>query len=145
MDQKSNMSIAMRLGLAFSSLIAFLVITVAVALNSFGDINDAMHRITKVNNLESRTSDLVQEIAAASNEQSGGVGQVNAAIQQLNSTTQQNASASEQLASTAEQMSSQAENMQELMQFFRLDERGSQRAARVARALPGHSSDFARN
>lgn len=69
-----------------------------------------------------RTSDLVQEIAAASNEQSGGVGQINAAMSQLTLATQQNASASEELAATAEEMSSQAEQLQTLMGFFRLDQ-----------------------
>jgi methyl-accepting chemotaxis protein len=66
-----------------------------------------------------RTSDLVQEIAAASGEQSSGVGQLNIAMEQMNQVTQQNASASEQVASTAEQLSSQAQHLQELMEFFR--------------------------
>ncbi|TWO79056.1 methyl-accepting chemotaxis protein, partial [Denitratisoma oestradiolicum] len=47
-----------------------------------------------------KTSDLVQEIAAASQEQSAGVGQINSAMGQLNKATQQNASASEELAAT---------------------------------------------
>jgi methyl-accepting chemotaxis protein len=46
-----------------------------------------------------KTSDLVQEITAASTS-SSGVGQINAAMSQLNQTTQQNASASEELAAT---------------------------------------------
>ena len=52
-----------------------------------------------------KTSDLVQEIASASSEQSAGVGQINGAMGQLNQATQQNASASEELAATAEEMS----------------------------------------
>jgi len=67
-----------------------------------------------------KTSDLVQEITAASEEQSGGVGQVNAAMNQLNQATQQNASASEELAATAEEMSGQAEQLQQLMGFFKV-------------------------
>jgi methyl-accepting chemotaxis protein len=67
-----------------------------------------------------KTSDLVQEIAAASNEQSTGVGQINAAMGQLNKATQQNASASEELAATAEEMGGQAGQLQELMAFFQL-------------------------
>ncbi|AYN96269.1 methyl-accepting chemotaxis protein [Pseudomonas sp. LTJR-52] len=65
-----------------------------------------------------KTSDLVQEIAAASEEQTSGVGQINSAMGQLNQITQQNASASEELAATAEEMSSQAEKLQQLMSFF---------------------------
>jgi len=67
-----------------------------------------------------KTSDLVQEITAASEEQSSGVGQINAAVTQLSQTTQQNASASEELAATAEQMSGQAEQLQQAMAFFQL-------------------------
>jgi len=67
-----------------------------------------------------KTSDLVQEITAASEEQSAGVGQINAAVGQMSQTTQQNASSSEELAATAEEMSSQAEQLQQAMSFFRL-------------------------
>jgi methyl-accepting chemotaxis protein len=72
-----------------------------------------------------RTSDLVQEITAASEEQSAGVGQINAAVSQMSQTTQQNASSSEELAATAEEMSSQAEQLQQAMAFFRLAGNGS--------------------
>ncbi len=68
-----------------------------------------------------KTSDLVQEIAAASSEQSSGVGQINGAMGQLNKATQQNASASEELAATAEEMGGQASQLQELMSFFSVD------------------------
>jgi methyl-accepting chemotaxis protein len=79
-----------------------------------------------------RTSNLVQEITAASEEQSAGVGQINSAVTQLSQTTQQNASSSEELAATAEEMSGQAEQLQQTMSFFTLS--GSSRAARpVAR------------
>ncbi|MBS1209114.1 MAG: mcp [Proteobacteria bacterium] len=65
-----------------------------------------------------KTSDLVQEITAASEEQSSGVSQINSAVSQLSQTTQQNASSSEELAATAEEMSGQAEQLQQLMSFF---------------------------
>ncbi|MDP3540298.1 MAG: methyl-accepting chemotaxis protein [Azonexus sp.] len=69
-----------------------------------------------------KTSDLVQEIASASSEQSSGVAQINGAMGQLNQATQQNASASEELAATAEELGSQAEQLQQTMTFFRLDD-----------------------
>lgn len=68
-----------------------------------------------------RTAELVQEIAAASNEQNSGADQINKAIQQLDQVVQQNASASEEMASTAEELSSQAEQLQATIAFFRLD------------------------
>src|SRR3569833_847671 len=79
-----------------------------------------------------KTSDLVQEISAASQEQTSGVGQINSAVTQLSQTTQQNAAASEELASTAEEMSSQAEQLQESMAFFKVGRAGG--PARVATA-----------
>ena len=79
-----------------------------------------------------KTSDLVQEITAASEEQSSGVGQINAAVTQLSQTTQQNASSSEELAATAEEMSGQAEQLQQTMAFFRLARETPARAAGVA-------------
>ena len=74
-----------------------------------------------------KTSDLVQEIAAASQEQSAGVGQINAAMGQLNKATQQNASASEELAATAGEMGGQAGQLKELMQYFRIGDGGATR------------------
>ncbi|MDY0012060.1 MAG: methyl-accepting chemotaxis protein, partial [Rhodocyclaceae bacterium] len=69
-----------------------------------------------------KTSDLVQEIAASSQEQSAGVGQINGAMGQLNKATQQNASASEELAATAEEMGGQAHQLHDLMAFFKFDD-----------------------
>lgn len=72
-----------------------------------------------------KTSDLVQEITAASEEQATGVSQISTAMSQLSDTTQQNAAGSEELASTAEEMSSQAEELQQTMAFFSIIQGGS--------------------
>ncbi|WP_345792654.1 nitrate- and nitrite sensing domain-containing protein [Thauera sp. JM12B12] len=79
-----------------------------------------------------KTSDLVQEIASASQEQTAGVGQINNAMGQLNKATQQNASASEELAATAEELGGQAGQLQELMEFFTIDDASAARRLRVA-------------
>jgi methyl-accepting chemotaxis protein len=71
-----------------------------------------------------KTADLVQEIAAASQEQSAGVSQINTAMSQLSQLTQQNASSSEELAATSEEMSGQAEQLQQTMEFFKVDDGG---------------------
>ncbi len=65
-----------------------------------------------------RTAELVQEVAAASAEQSAGVAQVSKAMGTVDQVTQRNASAAEELSSTAEELASQAESLQHLMQFF---------------------------
>lgn len=67
-----------------------------------------------------KTSDLVQEITAASQEQSSGVGQINIAMNQLNQITQQSASSSEELAATAEEMNAQATQLMQLIGYFRV-------------------------
>ncbi|QLA15573.1 methyl-accepting chemotaxis protein [Desulfolutivibrio sulfoxidireducens] len=74
-----------------------------------------------------KTADLVQEINAASQEQSSGAGQVNKALQQLDQVIQQNAAASEELASTAEELSAQAEQLQATISYFRIGASGGPR------------------
>ncbi|MDH4161847.1 MAG: methyl-accepting chemotaxis protein [Nitrospirota bacterium] len=74
-----------------------------------------------------KTAELVQEINAASKEQSSGADQINGAIQQLNTVVQQNAGAAEEMSSTAEELSSQAEQLQETIAFFKID--GAERTA----------------
>jgi methyl-accepting chemotaxis protein len=69
-----------------------------------------------------RTSELVQEISAASAEQSQGAAQVNSGIQGLDQAIQQNASASEELASTAEELSGQARQLHRAIGYFDLKE-----------------------
>jgi methyl-accepting chemotaxis protein len=67
-----------------------------------------------------KTTDLVQEVAAASSEQASSVAQINKAMSQVDQVTQRNASGAEELASTAEELASQAEALQQLVGFFRL-------------------------
>ena len=68
-----------------------------------------------------KTSELVQEIAAASGEQAEGVAQITGAMNHLSGATQQTASASEQLSATAEELSERARELNELMNSFQLD------------------------
>jgi methyl-accepting chemotaxis protein len=67
-----------------------------------------------------KVNDLVAEIAAASDEQTKGIEQVNVAVGQMNNVTQQNASNSEESASAAEEMSSQAQELQAMIGTFQL-------------------------
>ena len=67
-----------------------------------------------------KTSELVQEISAASREQDSGAEQINASIQQLDRVIQQNAAATEEMASTSEELSSQSDQLLETMSFFKI-------------------------
>jgi methyl-accepting chemotaxis protein len=89
-----------------------------------------------------RTSELVQEITAASKEQDTGAEQINKAIQQLDQVIQQNASATEEMAATAEELSSQAEQLQSAIGFFKTDEQALE-PNRTARSKPSKPSKAA--
>ncbi len=99
-----------------------------VASNSVALAERAGSLLDEMVRSSTKTADLVQEIAAAANEQAGGVGQINSAVQQINSSTQSNASASEELAATAEEVSSQAGNLQDVMGFFQIDSTSHRRS-----------------
>lgn len=58
---------------------------------------------------------LVEEVAAASREQSRGIEQVNIAVSQMDQVTQANAANSEEAASAAEELSAQAEQMNDMV------------------------------
>jgi methyl-accepting chemotaxis protein len=70
-----------------------------------------------------KTAELVQEVSAASSEQSSGVAQINRAMSQVDQVTQRNASAAQELASTSEQMAAQSDSLRQLMTAFRLENR----------------------
>jgi len=96
---------------------------VALASKSVNVTEDASELMGNLIPEIEKTAKLVQEISAASIEQSSGSDQINSAIQQLNQVTQQNAAASEELATSSEELSSQAEQLKELIGFFKSDAR----------------------
>lgn len=84
-----------------------------------------------------KTSKLVQEIAAASQEQTGAIHQINIGVRQLDEVVQQNVSASVQLASTAGSLATQATSLEQSIGFFHLSDAGRSTAARrAARETP---------
>jgi methyl-accepting chemotaxis protein len=87
-----------------------------------------------------RTAKLVQEISAASAEQTTGSDQINSAIQQLNQATQQNAAASEEVATSAEELSAQADQLREIVNFFRVEKNGNN-----IKPVRKHEKVFAKN
>jgi methyl-accepting chemotaxis protein len=65
-----------------------------------------------------KTAELVEEVAAGSNEQATGVQQINRAMSQVDQVTERSATAAEQLASTAEEMTAQAHSLRDLVSAF---------------------------
>ena len=70
-----------------------------------------------------RVSDIVGEIAAASQEQTTGIEQVNSAMMQMDQVTQANSAQTEELSSTAQSVSGQAMQLQSLVSRFTVDVR----------------------
>lgn len=69
-----------------------------------------------------KVTDLMDEVAAASQEQASGVNQVNTAISQVDQTTQQNASLVEEMSASSEELAAQAKELMNLMSFFKVGE-----------------------
>ncbi|OGV50590.1 MAG: hypothetical protein A2X49_12380 [Lentisphaerae bacterium GWF2_52_8] len=67
-----------------------------------------------------KVTDLVGEIAAASNEQSQGVAQTNQGLGQIDQVTQQNTANAEETAAAAEELSGQSAQLQELLSQFKI-------------------------
>jgi methyl-accepting chemotaxis protein len=76
-----------------------------------------------------KVRDLIAEIAAASQEQSAGIGQVNTAVAQMEQVVQQNASLVEQASAATESMKEQAASLLRMVERFKLGERSVAAAA----------------
>jgi methyl-accepting chemotaxis protein len=97
-----------------------------VAINA--EVLKNFHEITE---RTSKVSQVVAEIAAASDQQDQGIGEVNKAVEQLNQVTQQNAANAEESASAAEEMSSQSEEMRSMVASFKLNGSGEFNQMRI--------------
>ncbi len=69
-----------------------------------------------------QVADLMSEIAAASHEQSQGIGQVNNSITEMDDATQQNAALVEQAAAAAGSLQEQAAKLASVVSVFKLDD-----------------------
>ncbi|RJG07663.1 HAMP domain-containing protein [Noviherbaspirillum cavernae] len=78
-----------------------------------------------------RVTDIISEIAAASDEQQAGIEQINQAVVQMDQVTQQNASLVEEAAAAADSMQEQSRALAQAVSVFRLN--GMQAVAPVKR------------
>ena len=80
------------------------------------DITEATNSaFVQVKESSGKVAGLIAEIAAASNEQSKGIEQINMAVSQMDKVTQTNAANAEESASASEEMSAQAEQMRSIV------------------------------
>ncbi|MET7141662.1 methyl-accepting chemotaxis protein [Xanthomonas sp. PPL139] len=91
-----------------------------------------------------RVTDIMGEIAAASQEQSAGIEQVNQTVMQMDETTQQNAALVEEATAAARSMEEQAGHLTESVAVFKLDTASATPAAstvvRIARPAASRSA-----
>ena len=95
---------------------------------TMGEIVDSVKRVT----------DIMSEIALASQEQNAGIEQINQAVTQMDQVTQQNAALVEEAAAAAESMQEQAVNLSQVVGAFRLSAHrdGASIVTRRPAALP---------
>ncbi|WP_157271976.1 methyl-accepting chemotaxis protein, partial [Azohydromonas aeria] len=97
-------------------------------------VDDAGRSMGDIVNQVRRVSDLINEISAASHEQSQGIGQVGEAVAQLDQVTQQNAALVEESAAAAESLKHQAQRLAEVVNAFKLNPSAAVHAGAVFRA-----------
>jgi methyl-accepting chemotaxis protein len=67
-----------------------------------------------------KVTDLIGEIATASNEQAQGISQINIGLQQIDQVIQQSTASAEECAATSEELASQSNQMQQMLSRFKL-------------------------
>ena len=85
-----------------------------------------------------KVSDIVSEIAIASQEQSDGISQVNKALLLMDEMTQKNASLVEEAAAASEEMGTQAQELNASVAFFKIDDRAEAGHAKQATTVVSH-------
>ena len=84
-----------------------------------------------------KATDLVGDIAAASNDQAQAISQVNQGLGQIDSVTQQNTANAEETSAAAEELSGQASMLQQLLtQFTRQKDSGQHKALPLEETTP---------
>ncbi|EMH3216123.1 Tar ligand binding domain-containing protein, partial [Burkholderia multivorans] len=101
-------------------------------------VDEAGRTMNDVIGAVQRVTDIMGEIAAASEEQSGGIDQVARAVAQMDEVTQQNAALVEEAAAAAQSLDEQAARLRDATSVFRLDDaaRPAAGAADAARRAP---------
>ncbi len=103
----------------------------SVALTARGSqmASQTAEALSGITDSTTKVSDLLEEIAAASNEQAQGIAQVSQGLSQIDQVTQQNTATAEESAAASEELSGQALQMQEMLKRFTLQQEMAQAPA----------------
>jgi methyl-accepting chemotaxis protein-1 (serine sensor receptor) len=88
-------------------------------------VDEAGRTMTEIISAVQRVTDIMGEIAAASQEQSGGIDQVARAVTQMDEVTQQNAALVEEAAAAASSLEEQAARLRTTVAVFHIDDSGA--------------------
>ncbi|MCA7969373.1 methyl-accepting chemotaxis protein [Burkholderia sp. AU39826] len=102
-------------------------------------VDEAGRTMSDVIGAVQRVTDIMGEIAAASEEQSGGIDQVARAVAQMDEVTQQNAALVEEAAAAAQSLEEQAARLRETAAVFQLDDEAA-RAGTVVAVAARHAT-----
>ena len=94
-------------------------------------VDEAGRTMTEIIGAVQRVTDIMGEIAAASEEQSSGIDQVARAVTQMDEVTQQNAALVEEAAAAASSLEDQAGKLRTAVAVFQLDEGGYKAPAKA--------------
>ncbi|STD25387.1 methyl-accepting chemotaxis sensory transducer [Enterobacter asburiae] len=83
-------------------------------------VNEAGETMAEIVNAVTRVTDIMGEIASASDEQSRGIDQVGQAVAEMDRVTQQNASLVEESAAAAAALEDQAARLNEAVAVFKI-------------------------
>lgn len=118
-------SLAQRSAAAAKEIKELIESSVAMIQNGSKQATEAGANMAQVKWAIKQVSDIVGEIAAASEEQSRGIKQINQAVTQMDEVTQQNAALVEQAATAAQSLEEQATNLKEAVSVFTFADLGS--------------------
>lgn len=87
--------------------------------------NETAEALNKIVENTVQVADFIGQIAVASNEQSEGIAQINAAVMQVSTVVQTNSATSEESAAASEELASQAEMLKDQVSQFNLKRNGN--------------------
>jgi len=116
--------------------------TTELIANAAKNVNDGARAaqltaqtLTQIAQDVTKVTDLLGEIASASNEQAQGIAQVNGGLGQIDQLKQSNTASTEQSAAAAEELSGQAAQLKEMLKRFNLNGAGVEEEGSQARRV----------
>jgi methyl-accepting chemotaxis protein len=121
-------NLAMRSAEAAKNTSALIEEAVQNAAGGVAITGEVVSNLQEIATSVTKVTDVMNEIAAASEQQTLGIAQVNGAVERMNGVTQATAASAEESASAAQELSSQAERMKEMVGSFELRSTASRRS-----------------